>query len=255
MGPGGTQLVCVPLGHFPPSPEILMTAPTAPAQPSLMEDLIDIWYAPSAVFARRKTGMWGPLVVVAVLCSVLMIVNAGAMQGVMDAEVQRAIVKAMEKNPSMPAEQLEGMRSVIEGSIKWGAVAVIPAILFLLGLVVFLLGKLFGGTLTYGTGVMIASLAYLPRVLEMVLVMVQALVLDTSAFVGRYQFSWGVGRFLDPSGDQTMVNLLGRIDLFTIWVTVLIAIGLEHAAKVEKPKAYAAAAICWVIGALPVLFS
>lgn len=231
-----------------------MTAPTPPAQPSLMEDLIDIWYAPSAVFARRKTGMWGPLLVVVLLCSVLMIVNAGAMQGVTDAEVQRAVADAMAENPSMTAEQMEGMRTIMEGSMKWGAVAIIPAILFLLGLAVFLVGKMFGGTLTYGTGVMIASLAYLPRVLELLLVTVQSLVLDTSAFVGRFQFSWGIGRFMDPSGKQGMVNLLGRIDLFTLWVTALIAIGLIHAAKVEKSKAYAGAAICWALGALPALF-
>lgn len=221
-----------------------MTSPSAPEQSSLMEDLIDIWYAPAAVFSRRKKGMWAPLFVVTVLCSVLMIVNAGAMQGVMDTEVQRAIAEAMEANPSMTAAQLEGMRGMMEGSIKWGAVAIIPAVLFLLGLAVFLVGRIMGGTLTYGTGVMIASLAYLPRILELLLVTVQSLVLDTSTFVGRYQFSWGVGRFLDPSGKQGMLNLLGRIDLFTLWVTILIGIGLVHAAKVEKSKAYAGAAIC-----------
>ena len=51
-----------------------------------------------------------------------------------------------------------------------------------------------------------------------------------------------------------MLNLLGRIDLFTLWVTILIGIGLVHAAKLEKSKAYAGAAICWVLGAIPALF-
>lgn len=231
-----------------------MTSPSAPEQPSLLEDLVDIWYAPAAVFSRRRSGLWGPLFVVTVLCSILMIVNAGAMQGVMDAEVQRAMSEAMAKNPSMTAAQLEGMRGVIEGSIKWGAVAIIPAILFLLGLAVFLVGRVMGGTLTYATGVMIASLAYMPRVLELLLVTVQSLIMDTSTIVGRYQFSFGVGRFLDPAGKQGMLNLLGRVDLFTLWVTILIGVGLVHAAKVEKSKAYAGAAICWVLGALPALW-
>lgn len=231
-----------------------MTAPTAPQQSSLFEDLIDIWYAPSAVFARRKAGMWGPLFVVAVLCSVLMFANAGAMQGVTDAEVQRAVNEAMADNPSLTSAQIEGMRGMIAGSMKWGGVIILPAILFILGLFVFAVGRLLGGTLSYATGVMIASFAYLPRVLELLLVTVQSLVLDTSSFVGRYQFSWGVGRFLDPSGPQGMLNLLGRIDLFTLWVTVLIAIGLVHAGKVEKTKAYAGAAICWVLGALPAVY-
>ncbi len=231
-----------------------MTAPTAPQQSSLIEDLVDIWYAPSAVFARRKRGLWGPLVVVAMLCSVLLVVNAGLMPGVMEAEVQTAMREAMLKNPSMTAAQVEGMRAMFEGSITWGPVLFVPVVLFLLGLAVFAVGRLFGGTLTYATGVMIASLAYLPRVLELLLVTVQSLVLDTSMFVSRYQFSWGVGRFLDPSGPQWTLNLLGRIDLFTLWVTILIAIGLVHAGKVEKSKAYAGAAICWVFGALPAVY-
>ena len=231
-----------------------MTSPSTSAQPSLLEDLVDIWYAPAAVFARRQRGMWGPLLVVTLLCSILMIVNAGAMQGVMDAEVQRAMSEAMAKNPSMTAAQLEGMRGIMEGSMKWGAVAIIPAVLFVLGLAVFLVGRAMGGTLSYATSVMIASLAYMPRVLEQLLVTVQSLVLDTSTIVGRYQFSFGVGRFLDPSGKQGMLNLLGRIDLFTLWVTILIGLGFVHAAKVEKSKAYAGAAICWVLGALPALW-
>jgi hypothetical protein len=50
-----------------------------------------------------------------------------------------------------------------------------------------------------------------------------------------------------------MLSLLTRFDLFTIWATVLLAIGLAVVAKIPKSRAAMAAALVWVIGGLPVL--
>ena len=44
------------------------------------------------------------------------------------------------------------------------------------------------------------------------------------------------------------------MDLFTIWVTVLLAIGLHVVGKIPKQQAAIAAAITWVVGALLPLF-
>jgi hypothetical protein len=51
-----------------------------------------------------------------------------------------------------------------------------------------------------------------------------------------------------------MIALASRVDLFTIWVTVLLAIGLHVVGKVSRQQAAIAAAITWVVGALPVVF-
>jgi hypothetical protein len=222
---------------------------------SLVEDFIDIIFAPSKVFARRSTGgAWGPFLIVTVLIVVLAFVNSGAMQGVMDAEVDRAITQAVEQNPSLTEDQTAGMRGMIEGSIKYGAIIFIPVMLLLMGLAIWLIGKMLGGTVSFGLGVMIASYAMVPRVLEQMLVAVQALLLDTASFTSRWQFSLGVGRFMDPSGPQGLLNTIGRIELFTIWSTVLIVLGLAHAAKVTKDKAIIGGALMFVLGGLPALF-
>ncbi len=235
-----------------------MTDPApAPAveKASLVEDFIDIIFTPSKVFARRSTGgAWGPFLIVSVLIAVLAFVNAGAMQGVMDAEVNRAVAQALEKNSNMTAEQADGMRGVMEASIKYGAIIGIPIMLLIMGLATWLVGKILGGTTTFGLGVMIASYAMVPRVLEQMLVAVQALMLDTATFTSRWQFSLGVGRFMDPSGPQGLLNTVGRIELFTIWSTVLIVLGLAHAAKVTKEKAMIGGAIMFVLGGVPALF-
>jgi hypothetical protein len=62
----------------------------------------------------------------------------------------------------------------------------------------------------------------------------------------------GVGHFLNPdTTSPLLIALLSRLDVFTIWVTVLLAIGLHVTGSVPKARAYAAGAIVWVLGALP----
>jgi hypothetical protein len=101
----------------------------------------------------------------------------------------------------------------------------------------------------------VAAYAYVPRVLDGVSNTVQALVVDPSRMDGRFRLTWGIGRFLDP--DDTPLLLLavvGRIDVMTIWITVLLAIGLCVTGRIPLRRAAVAAAIIWFLGALPLIF-
>jgi hypothetical protein len=227
---------------------------TSPEQTSLLEDCFDIWFTPSSVFARRRSGGWlGPLLLSSVLLAALLYAAMGTLQGVFDAEVTRAVVDAQAQNPNLTSEQIASMQGVMEKSIQYGGLVFLPIVLIGLGFGVWLVSRIFGGELSLGGGIAVASLAYLPKSLEMLLVIIQGFVIDTSTITGRYQLSWGVARFMQPGDTQGLYNLLGRVDLFTIWVTALVAIGLVHAGKLEKPKAYAGAGILWVLGAVPAL--
>ena len=231
-----------------------MTSESA-GQSSLVEDLIDAFFSPAAMFTRRAgRPSWAAYAIVTLLLAAAFYASLGALQGFFDAEMARAVAKVTADNPQLTGDQLAGMQKTMEASFKYGGFIAMPFILLVLGACVWLVAKVLGGELGYGGGVMIASFAYLPKVLESLLVTVQSLVLDTSRFTGRYQFSWGVGRFLDPAMPQGMQNLLGRIDFFTLWTTLLIALGLAYSAKVPKSKAYAGAAIIWGLGALPAVF-
>jgi hypothetical protein len=227
----------------------------AVGQSSLVEDLIDVFFSPAAMFTRRAgRPSWAAYAIVTVLLAAAFYSSLGALQGFFDAELMRAMADMAAKNPQLTADQIAGMQGTMEASFKYGGFVVMPFLLLVLGACVWLVAKILGGELGYGGGVMIASFAYLPKVLESLLVSVQSLVIDTSKFTGRYEFSWGVGRFLDPAMPQGMQNLLGRIDLFTLWTTLLIAVGLAYSAKVPKSKAYAGAAIVWGLGALPAVY-
>ena len=138
----------------------------------------------------------------------------------------------------------------------FGAVIGIPVVLLVLGLATWGVGRAFGGTLSYGTALLVASFGWFPRAIEAVINSVQGLVLDTSKMTSHYQLTLSAARFLDASAASPMVlALLGRLDLITLWVTALLAIGLVSAGKVAKDKAIVVGAVLWLISAIPGLFA
>src|SRR5467141_1423956 len=111
---------------------------------SLWEDFVDIFYAPSQVFARRTDGKFGmPLLFLVVVCAVLAFLTKNAMQPVMDAEFARRSAEMMRKNPNLTAEQLASGRGLFEtfGPILF-AIGITISV-FGTGLVLWLVGKLF----------------------------------------------------------------------------------------------------------------
>ncbi|MFI5256083.1 MAG: Yip1 family protein [Gemmatimonadales bacterium] len=228
-------------------------APTPVKPASRWEDFIDIFYAPTSVFARRATSGFGiPLLVVTVIIGVIFIANSGVMQPIMDAEFSRGMAAAMKKNPAITPEMMQKGRAIGETFAKIGAFVFVPIAIFLTGLVLWLIGKLFDAKESLGAALMVTAYAYVPKILESVLTGVQGLLMDPASLNGRYKVSLGVGRFLDPdTASPMLLALLGRVDVFTIWVTVLLAIGLSVTGRIPRSKAAMAAVLLWICGALP----
>jgi hypothetical protein len=223
-----------------------------PATPtSWWEDYIDIFYAPASVFRRRAhSGFAIPMLVVTVLIALIFFANRNALQPVMDGEMQRGFASAI-KQGKMTQEQASTATAM---SGKFAPIALIfitPLTIFFIGLIIWGVGKLFDAATSFGAAIMIAAYAYVPRVLESVINGVQALLLDPTMMTGRLRLSLGAGRFFDPdTASPVLLAAVGRIDLFTIWVTILIAIGLSVTGKIPRGKAYLAAAVIWIVGGL-----
>jgi hypothetical protein len=230
------------------------TTPTA-APAAWWEDFIDIFYAPSQVFARRVGSGFGiPMLVVTVLLALIAIANSGVMQPIMDAEFTRTTAAAMRKNPQVTAEMMEKGRAIGEAIGKYGAVIFVPVGIFLTGLMLWIVGKFFDAKEPLADAIMVAAYSFTPRVLEAVLAGVQGLLLDPATMNGRFKLSLGLGRFLDPdTASPVLLALLGRVDVFTIWVTVLLVIGLSVTGRIPRARAAVAGVLMWVIGALPQL--
>ncbi|MDQ2667040.1 MAG: YIP1 family protein [Gemmatimonadota bacterium] len=239
-------------------PDTLPDEPVAPPDKtaSRWEDFMDIFYAPASVFARRATSGFGiPMLVVSLLVGLIFLANMGVMSPIMDAEFSRGAAAAMKKNPQITAEQMAQFRGVGEKISAVAAFIATPVAIFFIGLMVWLVGKLFEAKESFGTALMVASYAYIPKILAAIAAGAIALLSDPASLNGMYRVSVGVGHFIDPdTASPIMLALVGRLDVFTIWVTVLLAIGLSVTGRIPRSKAAMAGVIIWFLGALfPVL--
>jgi hypothetical protein len=226
----------------------------APAKPaSLWEDFIDIFVSPSEVFERRRhAGFFVPLIVFVVLMTVLFVLGRSVLAPVFDAEFSRGIAAAVRQNPQIPAAQMERSRGLAEKLAPVFAFFGAFVGPLVTGLALWVVGKFVDAKEDLKAACMIATYAFFPRVLESVINIAQGYFLDPATLNGRYRLTLGVGRFFDPDKvSPVLLAVVGRIDVFTIWVTVLLAIGLAVVARIPRSRAAIAAAIVWVLGMLP----
>ena len=227
-----------------------MTDAPATDTASLWDDFIDIWTSPTTLFTRRTDGKWGhAMIFLVALGAVIFFGTMDATEPLRDAEMARSMAASSQQ---LTPEQVEAGRSI--GGVMIGAFVIVgtPIILLMVAVSVWLSSKIIGGAINFAQGLTIACFAMFPRLLEGVTTAAQALVLDESALTGRFAVSFGPGRFFDPdTANAAFLALIGRLDLFTLWVTVLVMMGIKVIGKRPTDQAAMAAAIVWLLGALP----
>ena len=227
----------------------------APPQPSFWEDVIDIFFQPARVMRRRQhRSVWPPMLFVAIGIGVVFFITFNTLQPIFDAEFTRGMAKVTAANPQLTPEALDKMRAV-QGAIARYAIGVIMLItMAVLGSITWLVGKFFGAQQTYHAALVVAAWSYMPRVLGAVLAGVQGLVMDPSKLNSQLAISLGPARFLDvDTANPILYQFLGRFDLITIWVTILIGIGMHVTGKLGKGRAIGVAIVMWILGSLPAI--
>jgi hypothetical protein len=227
----------------------------APAKAGLWEDFVDIFYAPSQVFARRADGKFGMALLILLVASVVLyFLTKNAMQPIMDAEFARNGAAAMRKNPNLTAEQLASGRGFFEKMAPLFFIVILTITVFGTGIVLWLVGKLFDAKESVAAAIMVATYSEIPRLVQVLGNAAQALFMSPDSLNSANSVGLNLARFMDPDKTSAVLIALGsRVDLFTIWVTVLLAIGLHVVGKISKQQAGIAAAIVWVVGALPAI--
>jgi len=219
------------------------------ATPSRLDDYLDVFVSPGRLFERRSDGKFGHAMLVFIIAAaVLYFATRTAMQPIMEAEFERG----MAANPNLTPEQMEaGRRFAGIGAAIFILVGT-PILMLVLGGIIWIAAKLVGKSVSYPQGATIATFAMFPRLVDSVVSAVQALLMDEASLNSRYTVSLGLGRFLDPDSGM-LLALVGRLDVFTLWVTALIAIGIKVMTKATTGQVVAAAVFVWIVGALPAL--
>lgn len=227
---------------------------SAAPKASAWEDALDIFYAPTQVFERRRDGKyWVPFLILVVMTLAVYFLSVQYNEAVADAEFSRAMAKQAANGVKMTAEQQEAAKA-FAGKIKGLIVYIIPVGMllgaWLSGLMIRLLCNLMGGKLDFAQGTTIGVLANFPEMLGKVAVGVQGLFLDTNTVTSKYSFATSAARFLSPDSNTLLLKLGALADPFVIWSAVLLGIGVYVIGRMEKEKAAVLAIIHAVVVAL-----
>src|SRR6266567_14252 len=147
-------------------PAIHESTPTPAEKPaSFWEDLIDIFFDPADVFRRReRASPWPAILTVTVLLAVFTFANANVLQPIFDAEFARQTATILKNNPQVPAERMQQVRSYGEMAQRFGAIIGVPIAVGLVGMLAWLLGKLFGSKQTLNAAFVVVAYSFMPRV-------------------------------------------------------------------------------------------
>jgi hypothetical protein len=228
-----------------------------PAEPmSIAEACFSVFIAPSRVFAERQTRDWVlPLIILTVMVSLLFYGSKPYMQPALDAEMARQVAAAVRANPQLTPAQIDGMRTVGDKFAIVGVTVAVPVIVVCLALMMWIIGRFVESKQTLKAAFVVATFAYFPRILSGLAGGLIAVARDPAHLTGPYNVTVGPGFFLDAATTSpALLALVGRLDFFTLWITVLLAIGLHVTGKVPKGQAYIVAAVIWIIGALEGVF-
>jgi hypothetical protein len=227
-------------------------APPVQAGPA---DLLEIFYAPSAVFSRRRDGKFGlPYVALVVIGAIVFLATKNLLQPVIDAELARGMAQAAAKNKMTP-EQMASAASIGRKIGAFGLIAFYLVAPFVIGLWIWLAGSLAKVPKIGTVAVMIATFSVYPHVVQGIVGAILAAVLPESSLTTAASVSISPSRFVDPTTSPGLYALLGRFDLFVLWGVVLIAIGVQAAGRGTRKQAWITAIGAWVIASLPTLWT
>ena len=219
------------------------------------EDYLEILYAPSRVFARRG-GKWGGPLLVLVIASALVIFGTYTLlQPLYEADAARAMAGKMQEMTAEQRAQVEQMTGKF-GFLAPVTVTVFSAIVpLILGILLWLVGKMLGAVQALGAALMVAVFSYFPRILYWPILALQAALLPEEKLKGFASVSLSPARLVDPvAANINTVALLARLDIFVLWTTILLALGLKVTGKISTEKAIIAGLIMWLLGTLQPLF-
>ena len=231
-----------------------LSQPAQPSKASVWEDFIDVLYAPVDVFRRRENGNWFiPMLVATVLLTAVGFFTYDALQGAYQPLIDKQI-EAMSRNPGFTPDMADRVRQGFPWSVKLGPIIGIPLLIVVVALVSWATGKAFGSRQSFRSAMVVTGYAQVPRLIGGVLLGIQAVVMDPAKITSMYAISFGPARFIsEKSMSPVAYALVNRLDIFTIWATVLIGIGAYVTGKLGKGSATAVAVIVWLLGSLPAI--
>ena len=235
----------------------MSTAAAAASQPPLSEParIINTFIAPSTTFAdiRRNQSWWVPWLLMSIvsLAFVFVMGQKIGFEQIMRNEMAKSPsrLEQFEKlSPEQRARQME-IGAKVTSYFSYAT----PAFQLLGGLVVdgvllavFNFGA--GAEITFKQSLAIVMYGFLPFLIHALLGIVSLTVgVDTEGFNVRNPVATNPAYFMNPLEHKFFYGLLTSVDVFSIWVIVLLGIGYSSVSKLKRSTAILIVAGCFVV--------
>ena len=213
--------------------------------------LAGVFFSPGKAFSdiARRPRWWIPVILISILSTVYLTAFS---QRVGWESVIRPAIESSANTSSMTSQQREQLIITAAGVYKYvGYLSVVGTLLYVF-IVGVILMFLFDTMMSAGIGLkrMMAIMAYgaLPLALQTVLSMVVLYLKDPEEFNLRNPLVFNVGAFMSPESPAALRALGSSIDLFSLWMIVLLAIGVSAAGrKISFGKAFTGIVSLWLL--------
>lgn len=229
----------------------------APLQPaaagmSVSGRLVNVILDPTRAFAdiAARPGWWLPMILL--MAATLAYMAAFSSRVGWDRFLRQQL-ETNKQTQEMPADQRE---RVVETQVKFvGPLATVAAVagtpVFLCvtaGVMVFIFSNLLGATVKFRQALGVVSYASLPHLLETVAFLLLLFIKDPAEFDVKNPAGFNIAFYLDPhAAPAWLVSLGSSIDVFSIWVILLLATGMAAVSRKSWKSSLLAVVAPWAV--------
>ncbi|MEO7997188.1 MAG: YIP1 family protein [Gemmatimonadaceae bacterium] len=219
----------------------------------LMEDVIKIFYQPTAVFDNQRNNSFVmPALIQTLLFAVIVFSMKNLISPFWDAESARAMAAQAAKMAASGQAMPEGAKAMSEKIASVTAMIgplIAPWLTAIIGgLITWIAAKIVGAKLSYGQAATITSWAAFPAVLAFITTAIFGMMMDPQTIRGVTDGQLGPGKFIDPNTtSRALVALFQQMDIFSVWTFILSGIGIAVVSRASLQTGLVGAAIKWGI--------
>jgi hypothetical protein len=210
-----------------------LAAAEAPTPKSFPSRFLGVFVSPGETFAEiaRRPDYLAPLIVLmltAVAVSETMLARVG---------MERLVRMQIEHSSRASSMTPQQMQQAVEQGIRIGTILAhfgfvfLPVVLLLVAAICLAVtNAIFGAKITLGTAFSVVCYANLVSVLASAIAIVMIIFGDVEHFNPQNPAPTNLGFFLNPAETpKALLSLAGSFDIFSLWIIVLLGIGLSEA--------------------------
>jgi len=230
--------------------DIPASAPAPPApKPSSFQRIVGVFFSPNETFASiaRQPDWVVPLAIILFLSVISGIVFAQRV------DFGAGIRDAMEQRGNVPPDQVDRAVRIGTAAAKvfaYCAPVVSLIILLIIAGILLLAFRVMGGEGNFTQALSVTCYSWMPGVIKSVLITIIIAVRNVPATELPTVLRSNLAFLVPLKENPLLFSLLSKLDVFTIWLVILLVIGFAFVSGFSKAKSAAIIISLWLVATL-----